>query len=121
MVLPVWDRHAENRIGVGSVTAVTVVTMKCRGFLKGGAAISPEMVDNAMGQEHGERRCDKGRCRMFPGLVRSVPHGLDQVSSGTDLTLFTAIKGKFRSRTLFSTPCSAVCSSTFGLSSATAL
>jgi len=36
MALPDKGLSLRNRIGVGSVTTVTVMTMKCRGSLKGG-------------------------------------------------------------------------------------
>jgi hypothetical protein len=34
-----------------------------RRFSKGGAALSPEMRDDAMGRQHRERKPDKARCR----------------------------------------------------------
>src|SRR5215211_5580711 len=86
MALPDKGLSLRNRIGVGSVTTVTVMTMNCRGSLKGCATLSGDerWCD---GREHGEHKRDKERCRceaqgayLFPNVSpcsHSWPDGHD--------------------------------------------
>jgi hypothetical protein len=59
-------RHVENPIGIGkngTHDAHDGDDDELQGFSKGVAEPYLEMIDVELGQEYGERKCDKGRCR----------------------------------------------------------
>jgi hypothetical protein len=77
-------------------------------FSKGGAALSPEMRDDAMGRQHRERKPDKARCRSdarntFPEhlpllLELAVPLGFEEPAA--DREFMRRVTDRARTRDL---------------------